>query len=43
MRTEVERWSNCRLKREREKLLAKLIAVEEEIEKRLGKGGGGLK
>lgn len=39
----VAEWSNCRLKRVRQVLMNRLAVVEEEIDSRLGKGGGGLK
>lgn len=35
--------TNCRLKRLRRQLMDALTMVEEEIDGRLGKGGGGLK
>ena len=38
----VARYSNCTLKNLRAALLVGLATVEGEIDKRLGKGGGGL-
>jgi hypothetical protein len=35
--------TNCRLKATRERLLALTRMVEDEIDSRMGKGGGGLK
>lgn len=34
--------SNCRLKKTRARLMRHLAMVEEEMDARLGKGGGGL-
>lgn len=42
-RASVATFSNCRLKRERDRLMEVLAIVEEEIDNRIGKGGGGLK
>lgn len=39
----VKRMSNCRLKWTRNDLLTMLEWVEEEMERRMGQGGGGLK
>lgn len=38
----VARMSNCRLKNTRRDLLTMLEWVEEEMERRMGQGGGGL-